>query len=583
MRKMIQFITTILMAGSVLFSVAQADPVLIDFGNDSSYRGLSVVNPDQNGNYWNSVKSGQYWPGLVDINGTTSTVAFGFGSAAGTDSYNGPAGATSTDTNSANYYVTKVTNTTFDAVALGDLGATNAVFDFYASTNTFTIQGLDPAKTYTITFFASHKYTDAYGGLSTYTVYTSNDYSTVVASDTLAHNDEPIDGASFAWRHNQDRTVSIENISPQYANSLWIKSVGYINALKIEEYVEPPVAADTLVIDFGADNTYRALSVVNPDENGIYWNNRGFSTLNNMLATNNVSTDIDLVTTSSYGVDSYNGPAGATSTDTNSPDYFVTKVTNTAFNGAALGALGATNAVFDSFRGTDITFELQGLDPDKMYHLSFFGSQKYSTDATTRYSVTDSNGTVIASADLDVCNPSSTWLHNQDTVAVISNAAPDAANTIYVTFSGTGGNTGYLNSMMIQTVLSTNLTTFDIWAIDNGVSPGTELDDDDGDGLDNLSEYALGGNPTDGVTSSASLPELMYTGSGFEYVHAQRTNGAGVVYYLEISDDLVSGSWSNAGYTVVGTNVTGGALDFVTNQVPAVDSQKFIRLQVEAQ
>jgi hypothetical protein len=350
---------------------------------------------------------------MVDINGTTSSVGFGFGTAGGTDSYNGPAGATSTDTNSPDYYATKVASSDFDPAALGDLGSTNAVFDYYTSTNTFTIQGLDPAKTYTITFFASHRYSDAYNGLSTYTVYSSNDYATVVASNSLAHNDEPIDGPASAWKHNKDRVAVIEDVAPQFANSLWIRSVGYINALKIEEYVAPPVAADALLVDFGAANTYRALSVANPDENGVFWNVRGFSTLNNMLATNNVSTEIDLAMTSAYGVDSYNGPAGATSTNAASPDYYVTKVTNTTFDAVALGALGSTNAVFDFFSGSGVTFELRDLDPDRMYHLSFFGSKKFNTDATTRYSVTDSKGKVLASADLDLHQPGSPWLHNQ--------------------------------------------------------------------------------------------------------------------------------------------------------------------------
>ena len=44
----------------------QGETILVDFGNDLSYRGASTPSPDGNGNYWNSVWSGAYYPGLTD-------------------------------------------------------------------------------------------------------------------------------------------------------------------------------------------------------------------------------------------------------------------------------------------------------------------------------------------------------------------------------------------------------------------------------------------------------------------------------------------------------------------------------------
>jgi hypothetical protein len=41
------------------------------------------------------------------------------------------------------------------------------------------------------------------------------------------------------------------------------------------------------------------------------------------------------------------------------------------------------------------------------------------------------------------------------------------------------------------------------------------------------------------------------------------------------------GTWTNMGYTVTGTDSTGGLFDQVTNSVPTTETKKFIRLTVE--
>ena len=49
---------------------------------------------------------------------------------------------------------------------------------------------------------------------------------------------------------------------------------------------------------------------------------------------------------------------------------------------------------------------------------------------------------------------------------------------------------------------------------------------------------------------------------------------------VETSAGLVTGVWSNRGYTFTGTHVTGGTLDFVTNTVDAVEDAKYIHLKI---
>ena len=123
------------------------------------------------------------------------------------------------------------------------------------------------------------------------------------------------------------------------------------------------------------------------------------------------------------------------------------------------------------------------------------------------------------------------------------------------------------------------------WAAGWGVDIGAETADYDEDGLLNIYEYGLGGDPTNAADRGTSTEfGIMDVGgtNWFGYVHPQLSDpDSGLSYYLELNTDLVSGTWTNSGYTVAGTNVTGGELDFVTNVTDTVESQKFIRLIIE--
>src|SRR5690349_6805145 len=76
-------------------SAARAATILVDFGNNNSFRGASVPAPDQHGNFWTSMQPGLFYSNLVDTTNTPTTVDFGFSTPVGTDSFNGPAGVTS--------------------------------------------------------------------------------------------------------------------------------------------------------------------------------------------------------------------------------------------------------------------------------------------------------------------------------------------------------------------------------------------------------------------------------------------------------------------------------------------------------
>ena len=55
---------------------------------------------------------------------------------------------------------------------------------------------------------------------------------------------------------------------------------------------------------------------------------------------------------------------------------------------------------------------------------------------------------------------------------------------------------------------------------------------------------------------------------------------SGLSYFVELNSDLVDGFWTPFGCRAAGTNVTGGALDFVTNVTDMTEDSRFARLNI---
>jgi hypothetical protein len=214
---------------------AHAQIVLIDFGSDTSFRGVSVQNPDQHGNYWTSMQPGLFYTNLVDTNNVPTTIDFGFSTPVGTDSFNGPAGVTS----EPHPTPAEIAATDIDEAALGNLGVKTAAMDFAAERNVrFEIQQLDPTKRYNLTFFGSHKFST--DDATIYSVFTDNTYSTLVDSVSL---NVQTPGSPNA--HNRDQVAVLSNLAPQTSNILYVQftgalgGLGYLNDLQIEVVPEP--------------------------------------------------------------------------------------------------------------------------------------------------------------------------------------------------------------------------------------------------------------------------------------------------------------------------------------------------------
>ncbi|MCF7817298.1 MAG: hypothetical protein K9M54_05390 [Kiritimatiellales bacterium] len=146
----------------------------------------------------------------------------------------------------------------------------------------------------------------------------------------------------------------------------------------------------------------------------------------------------------------------------------------------------------------------------------------------------------------------------------------------------------YIDSFQIETTtpLPVPVLGYAGWAAGWGVDLSNPNGDFDNDGLLNIYEYGLGGNPTN-VLDQGTSPVFGTVDVGgtnyFGYVYPQLSDpNSGLSYSLAITTDLVFPNWvTNSGYLVYGTNVTGNALDEVTNITTTVENQKFIRLIIE--
>ena len=130
-------------------------------------------------------------------------------------------------------------------------------------------------------------------------------------------------------------------------------------------------------------------------------------------------------------------------------------------------------------------------------------------------------------------------------------------------------------------VLTLTATPYEKWAAGYSLVGGSS-GNDDGDALNNLAEYGMGGDPTN-AADIGILPTFGSSGSVFECIYPRRSApDSGLIYYLELTDDLVSGSWTNSGYTVVPeTGYINDDFEAVTNEIPTLGkTNEFIRVRM---
>ena len=146
---------------------------------------------------------------------------------------------------------------------------------------------------------------------------------------------------------------------------------------------------------------------------------------------------------------------------------------------------------------------------------------------------------------------------------------------------GTGASNGGNEYRVGNVTLDVVPAGYVAWSILYGGSDviGAETNDYDGDGLPNLGEYALGGNPTNALDRGGQ-PVLRAEGGMLLYIHPQRAADPSLVCAVESSTNLVSGGWVDAGVAAIGTNNAGSAMDYITNSVPQDQDHSYFRLKI---
>jgi len=127
---------------------------------------------------------------------------------------------------------------------------------------------------------------------------------------------------------------------------------------------------------------------------------------------------------------------------------------------------------------------------------------------------------------------------------------------------------------------------YDDWGSGYGLGNGQEglAADPDLDRMNNLAEYALGGNPTNSDAKEVLPVSMADSGEGlvvYAYNRRRDADARGLTYAVEMNTNLLVGGWSSNGVAETGTGIVDTDFEVVTNAIPMDADKKFIRLSVE--
>jgi hypothetical protein len=260
-------------------------------------RGLANPSPDSMGHYWNSLDTNYYVNPVVLTNAagaaTAMTVQFDLSNPAftnaasgfGADDYNGPC-------SSAGALPSSASNAVINTAALGYLGYSNAVCNYYVNSH-FILRGMNPAHEYTLTFFGSHAYNSGGGAgpaggqgdpLTVYNVYSDSGYSSLIASTNLCV------GGGYFQDWNTHRLAVIGPIYPSASGAMYIDfagsqgDLGYLNDMQIVDDTAATVPPDPFTT--WQSNYFSNVELGNPAYSGPNADplGKGISNTNQFLA-----------------------------------------------------------------------------------------------------------------------------------------------------------------------------------------------------------------------------------------------------------------------------------------------------------
>ena len=155
----------------------------------------------------------------------------------------------------------------------------------------------------------------------------------------------------------------------------------------------------------------------------------------------------------------------------------------------------------------------------------------------------------------------------------------------HANYAATGGNKYQFFNSFSATVPGAEPTSLSNWAASYGLydedQAVLEAADPDGDGLDNLTEWALDGNPT--VSDAATVLQLGMDGSELSLTYKRRLNAAayGNLTYSPETVTELGGTWTGTGVTEE-TSIISVEFEQVTSSVPVDVAKRFMHLGIDA-
>ena len=229
------------------------------------------------------------------------------------------------------------------------------------------------------------------------------------------------------------------------------------------------------------------------------------------------------------------------------------------------------NIMYKNGAGSTVTIADSALAYDTWYHFEITVADVTGAADTFDLRVTEED---LGSGTTEIANETGLEFFNDVNTMTRIDIGTWAAN-------GSSGTRFHLDNVQVISGATGYAAWVGGWG---GIDIGSETNDYDNDGVLNLYEYGLGGDPTNAL-DQGTPPVFMIVNDGgsnvFSYVHPQLSDAnSGIAYFLELKTNLTSGIWINNGYTVTGTNAGAGTLSYITNIINTATNQKYIRLVI---
>lgn len=239
---------------------------------------------------------------------------------------------------------------------------------------------------------------------------------------------------------------------------------------------------------------------------------------------------------------------------------------------ALLVSLGSTSYRIARMSGGTMSWLVNQTDASSTFAPGTDYTMTVTSDAVGTYAFT-----ITEAGSSVVLNPTST---------VTDETSPFTGGYAGLFSDGNGGTFNYDHfQLAISDPEPTTTELYASWLTGYNVGGQTDLMDDfDNDGIVNLLEYSLGGNPTQSDAASM-LPIARVDAGAFVYVYNRRSDAdlRGLIYTVVTNTDLAGPpeGWTTNGVTEVSSEDLGSGFESVTNRVPMDTDGKFIKLRVE--